>query len=66
MKMRLQPPMIGISQINRQQIAQAAIDLIKIQARAIARDMGRASGVRFGVLDRPNGVRALHGVLLKL
>jgi hypothetical protein len=57
---------IGISQIKRQQIAQAAIDLIEIQARAIARDVGRAGGVRLGALDRPNGVRAMHGALLKL
>src|SRR5258708_6193589 len=40
MKMWLQSPVIGISQIKRQQIAQAAIDLIKIQACAIARDVG--------------------------
>ena len=65
MQMRLQPPMIGVSQIKRQQIAQAAIDLVEIQARAIARDVGSTGGVRLGVLDRPNGVRAMHGVLLK-
>jgi hypothetical protein len=56
-EMRRQPPMIGIGQIKRQQIAQASIDLIKIQARAVARNVVRATG-KFQpgcqILDRAN------------
>lgn len=57
LEMRRQLPVIGISQIKRQQIAQAAINLVKIQARAIKRNMARAIGMlRFSrnVLDRPD------------
>ena len=57
MEMRRQLPVIVIGQIKRQQIAQAAIDLVKIQARAIPRDVARAVGrLRFSrhILDRPD------------
>ena len=65
--MRRQLPVIVIGQIKRQQIAQAAIDLVKIQARAIPRNMVGAVGtLRFSrkILDRPDWLRAMHGFLL--
>jgi hypothetical protein len=57
MEMRRQLPVIVAGQIKRQQIAQAAIDLVKIQARAIPRNVVRAIGMfRFSrqIPDRPD------------
>jgi hypothetical protein len=66
-EMRLQLPVAILGQIKRQQIAQAAIDLVKIQPRAIPRNMDRAVGtLRFSrdIPDRPDWLRAMHGFLL--